>query len=157
MEQSCIAFMFHHFLCKVTPTFFCDQPIFHHKACGNGSLFPNHQVTRQRNLFRFTTISCYKVVLGNTTTTHRDSYGHTTGTAKSSTDYFGNTNTTYSDSHGRNIGTSSTTTDYFGNTTTTYRDRNGNTQGSSTSTTDYFGNRKTKQRSNNSDTSIWSW
>lgn len=84
-------------------------------------------------------------------------YGNTTGTDRSSTDYYGNTNTRYSDPYGNSRGASSTSTDYFGNTTTTYRDRNGYTQGSSTSSTDYFGNRHTQQRSNNSNTTIWTW
>ena len=59
-------------------------------------------------------------MFGNTVTTHRDSYGRTTGTSTTGrTDMFGNTTTTHRDSYGRTIGTSTTgRTDMFGNTTT---------------------------------------
>ena len=79
------------------------------------------------------------------------------GTSKSSTDMFGNTTTTHRDQYGHTIGTSTSKTDMFGNTTTTYRDQYGHTQGSSTTSRDMFGNRNTQQRSNNNNSTIWTW
>ena len=75
------------------------------------------------------------------------------------TDMFGNTVTTHRDSYGRTTGTSTTGgTDMFGNTVTTHRDSYGRTTGTSTTgSTDMFGNTITQQSSNNSGTSIWTW
>ena len=75
------------------------------------------------------------------------------------TDMFGNTTTTHRDSYGRTIGTSTTSrTDMFGNTSTTHRNSYGQTTGTSTTgRTDMFGNTTTQQSSNNSNSSIWSW
>ena len=104
-------------------------------------------------------------MFGNTVTTHRDSYGRTTGTSTTGgtdtggTDMFGNTVTTHRDSYGRTTGTSTTSgTDMFGNTVTTHRDSYGRTTGTSTTgSTDMFGNTITQQSSNSGGTSIWTW
>lgn len=75
------------------------------------------------------------------------------------TDVFGNTTTTHRNCYGNTTGTSTTgQTDMFGNSTTTHKDRCGNTIGTSTTgQTDMFGNTTTKQKSNNSNTEIWTW
>lgn len=86
-------------------------------------------------------------IFGNTVTTHRDSYGRTTGTSTTGrTDIFGNTTTTHCDPYGRTIGISTTgRTDIFGNTTTTHTDPYGRTMGTSvTGSTDIFGNTTTQ-------------
>ena len=79
------------------------------------------------------------------------------GTSSTSTDYFGNTSTTHKDSYGHVTGTSTTSTDYFGNTTTTHKDSYGHVTGTSSTSTDYFGNSTTKQKSNDPNTIIWTW
>src|SRR5574344_1533288 len=75
------------------------------------------------------------------------------------TDMFGNTVTTHRDSYGRTTGTSTTgRTDMFGNTTTSHTDSYGHSTGSSTTgRTDMFGNTSTQQSSNISNNSIWTW
>ena len=54
------------------------------------------------------TSSRYTDGYGNSTSTHRNQYGETTGTSSSHTDSFGNTTTTHRDRYGNTIGTSST-------------------------------------------------
>jgi hypothetical protein len=53
----------------------------------------------------FMALNVCKAQYYNTTTTYKNSYGQTTGTAQSSTDYYGNTTTTYKDEYGRVTGT----------------------------------------------------
>lgn len=81
----------------------------------------NKKTTRMKKVF-FTL-----AIIFVATTANAQYYGVGTSTT-GRTDIFGNTTTTHRDSYGRNIGTSTTgQTDIFGNTTTQQKSNNSNT------------------------------